>query len=484
MLWHTATVAARRALIYSRISQDRNGAGLGVERQLQDCTALAQRLGWEVVGHHRDNDVSAYSGRPRPGYRALMSDLEGGVADSVLVWHTDRLHRSPSELEEFVALCERKDVAVQTVQAGLLDLTTPSGRLVARMLGASARYEVEHKSARTKRAQFQAVQAGRWLGGARPFGWRVQGPTLATLEPTEAHEVAAATRAVLEGASLGGIVADLNDRGIPTTTGGQWSYATLRQMLRRPRNAGLAVLKGEILGSTLMPPIVTEQEWRQVCAVLEDPTRRKSTTNRVRWLLAGIARCGTCGNALRSGAATTRGVSRTVYRCRTPGVGHVARNAQSVDEHVSAVVVALLEREDLATMLAPEPRADVDLLVAKASQSRARLEEAAELFASGVITGAQLSTITSTVRADLDRLEERISRAGSSTVLAPFLGRLDPHDIWEQLSIDRRRAVVRELMDVTIYPGLGGKDYRPELTRITPRLPDEVAKDLASLPAP
>jgi len=162
----------------------------------------------------------------------------------------------------------------------------------------------------------------------------------------------------------------------------------------------------------------------------------------------------------------------------------VARNALSVDEHVSAVVVALLQREDLAVMLSPEPRADVDLLVAKASQSRTRLEEAAGLFASGAITGAQLSTITSTVRADLDRLEERISRAGSSTVLAPFLGSLDPRDVWEQLSIDRRRAVVRELMEVTIYPGLGGKEYRPELTRITPRLPDEVAKDLTSRPAP
>ena len=127
----------RRALIYTRISQDRNGIGLGVQRQLQDCTALADRLDWRIVAHHLDNDVSAYSGKARPGYRALLEDLEAQVASAVVVWHTDRLHRSPTELEEFVALCERLDVAVQTVQAGVLDLATPAGRLVARMLGAS-----------------------------------------------------------------------------------------------------------------------------------------------------------------------------------------------------------------------------------------------------------------------------------------------------------------------------------------------------------
>lgn len=452
------------------MSQDRNGAGLGVERQLEDCTVLGDHLGWEIVGHLRDNDVSAYSGRPRPGYRRLMADLEGGVANAVLVWHTDRLHRSPSELEDFVALCERNDVAVQTVQSGPLDLTTPSGRLVARMLGASARYEVEHKSARTKRAQFQAAQAGRWLGGARPFGWRTEGPTTAMIDPAEAKEVAAATRAVIEGASLGGIVADLNARGILTTTGRGWSYATLRQMLLRPRNAGLAALNGEILGKNLMPAIVSEQEWRQVCAILADPSRRKSTSNRARWLMAGIARCGSCGQPLRSAAAATRGVSRTIYRCRTRGTGHVARSAQAVDEHVSAVAIALLSRENLAAMLAPDPDVDVDVLVEEANKTRARLEEAAGLFASGVITGAQLSTVTATVRAELDHLEASIGRAGSSTALAPFLGNVDPQHLWDEMRIDQRRAIVRELMEVVIHPGLGGKEYRPELTKITPRV--------------
>lgn len=462
-------MVGRRALIYTRISQDRGGAGLGVDRQLQDCTALANRLDWEVVGHHRDNDVSAYSGKPRPGYRALLEDLEARGGNAVVAWHTDRLHRSPTELEYFVTLCERLDVAVQTVQAGLLDLTTPSGRLVARMLGASARYEVEHKSARTRRAQLQAAQAGRWLGGARPFGWQVHSASSASVDPDEAHELQVATRTILEGGSLGGIVSDLNARGVPTTTGKRWTYATLRQMLRRPRNAGFSVLNGEVLGRSMMPAIISEQDWRQVCAVLEDPSRRTSYTNRARWLLAGIARCGTCGTPLKSASASGR-TPRTVYRCPAPGVGHVARRADSVDEHVSTIAVALLQRENLAELMGVNHTVDTSGLVAEGDEIRARMREAAELFASLAITGGQLSEISSKLRKRLEEIEHQLQHVGGTTALAPFVAEVDAHVLWQSLSLDRRRAVIRELMDVVILPGRRGREYQPELTHITPRL--------------
>lgn len=124
-----------RAVIYVRISKDREGAGLGVDRQRADCVALAERMGWLVVGTYTDNDISAYSGKLRPGYTSMMKSLEQGHADAIIAWHTDRLHRSPRELESFIDLCERQGLSVQTVRAGVIDLSNASGRMVARMLG-------------------------------------------------------------------------------------------------------------------------------------------------------------------------------------------------------------------------------------------------------------------------------------------------------------------------------------------------------------
>ena len=84
------------AAIYVRISRDRAGAGLGVERQEHDCRELAARLGWPVVEVFTDNDLSAYSGRPRPAYRAMIEAVRAGRVQAVLAWHPDRLHRRAS----------------------------------------------------------------------------------------------------------------------------------------------------------------------------------------------------------------------------------------------------------------------------------------------------------------------------------------------------------------------------------------------------
>ncbi len=52
----------QRAAIYVRISDDREGQGLGVTRQEQDCRALAERLEWTLHPHrpvYSDNDIGA-----------------------------------------------------------------------------------------------------------------------------------------------------------------------------------------------------------------------------------------------------------------------------------------------------------------------------------------------------------------------------------------------------------------------------------------
>src|SRR5215207_1121323 len=296
----------RRAAIYTRISQDRTGAGLGIERQEADCRALAEQLGWEIVAVHADNDLSAYSGKPRPGYRALLADLRAGVADAVIVWHTDRLHRHPSELEEYIGVCEPRGVPTMTVKAGPIDLATPAGRMVARQLGAVGRYEAEHMIERQQRARLQAATAGKWGGGRRPFGYEADG---VTVRKAEADALRWAASQVLAGASLNTIVARLNDRGVRTATGKPWQPTELRRALVRPRNAGLMVHRGQVVGEAGWPAILDEDTWRGVCAVLEDPGRRTNTTVARRWLLSGLARCGVCGDPVKSfsaGAGATR----------------------------------------------------------------------------------------------------------------------------------------------------------------------------------
>ena len=72
--------------IYARISDDRQ-EGAGVERQLQDCRALVKRKGWQPVVEFKDNDVSAFSGKLRPDYEAMLAKVKAGEFDRIVVWH-------------------------------------------------------------------------------------------------------------------------------------------------------------------------------------------------------------------------------------------------------------------------------------------------------------------------------------------------------------------------------------------------------------
>ncbi|MBE8146647.1 recombinase family protein [Brevibacterium casei] len=84
-----------QAGIYCRISDDKAGGGLGVQRQEQDCRKLADRLNLPVVETYVDNDTSAYSGAKRHAYDRMVDDVRRGRITTVLAWHNDRPHRSP-----------------------------------------------------------------------------------------------------------------------------------------------------------------------------------------------------------------------------------------------------------------------------------------------------------------------------------------------------------------------------------------------------
>src|SRR5680860_22077 len=225
-----------RASIYCRISRDREGAGLGVATQEHDCRELAESLGASIVSVHTDNDLSAYSGKPRPGYRHLLAEIAEGRTDCILTWHTDRLHRSPAELEDYITLCETAGVRTITVKAGDLDLASPSGLVMARTLGAFARYEVDHARERMQRAKQRSAEAGKWKGGRRPFGYQPDG---ITLREEEATLISLAADRVLAGESLRAVARAWNTAGSTTLTGNPWDASGVRRTLLRPRNAGL-----------------------------------------------------------------------------------------------------------------------------------------------------------------------------------------------------------------------------------------------------
>lgn len=74
----TASSGVEQVVVYLRISEDRTGAEAGVERQRQDCLDMCARLGITDPAIFMDNDISAYSGKKRPGYIELLERVKLG----------------------------------------------------------------------------------------------------------------------------------------------------------------------------------------------------------------------------------------------------------------------------------------------------------------------------------------------------------------------------------------------------------------------
>lgn len=460
--------APTRAVVYCRISQDRTGAGLGVERQRQDCEALAERNGWDVVEVYVDNDVSAYSGKKRKGYQRMLADLDQGTATAVIVWHTDRLHRSPLELENYINLCEKRGVSTHTVQAGALDLVTPSGRAQARFMGVVARLESEHKGERVARARQQKALKGEWMGGIRPFGWglptgamvkktdrktgdEVEVPELDMLKavPEEAEALRLWTDEILSGGSIRGLVKWCADKGVLTTRGNPVTHTDMRDMLLRPRNAGIAVYRGEEVGRGQWEQIVDETKYRAVVAILKDPSRTTVPGNQPKWLGSLLYRCGRGDCPHFVYVTQSGGRSYPSYRCQTGHGG--GRRAEIVDQYVEETVIVRLSLPDAQDLLLPGP-GDVNVagLQAESEDIRRRMTDLAGLFGAGQLELGPFTEGMETARAQLEGVTQQLARAATRDPLVDLVGAPDVGKAWKSLGLDRQRNVLRGLLGVTL----------------------------------
>lgn len=447
----------RTAAIYVRMSADPTGQGLGVARQRASCTSKAEALGWSVREVFEDNDVSATSGRTRPAYQRMLLDLEAGRVDAVVVWDLDRLHRQPMELEHFLALADRRGIALASV-GGDVDLATDNGRLYARIKGAVAKAEVERKSARQRAANDQRAAAGRPSAGRRAFGYSSDGTAVVE---AEAAEVRKAVATMLAGGSLRSIAADMTARGVVTTAGGPWRPTQLRRLFGSPRYAAQRVHRGEVVGPGGWPAIVDLDDWRALQGVLADPARHKAGRPE-RYLLSGVAKCAACGGRIY-GAREPRG--RT-YLCESRK--HVVRRAEPVEALIVSAVLGRLGQPDAREFFArPDSREEAQGLREEEGSLRARLDGLAEAFAEGDIDRVALRAGSQRLQVRLADVIGKLSSLTVTPVVADLLAGEDVEVTWAALDLDRQRAVIDTLVTVALHsPGRGARTFDPSTVQV------------------
>jgi DNA invertase Pin-like site-specific DNA recombinase len=501
----------KRAIVLARISDARDGDEHGVQRQVKDALRKADDVEWTVGPGEThvivENDTSAFNRRKvcsacyqptrtcpcpplpdgskrdtvlrtwRPGFRRALAMLRSGQADGLIAVDLDRACRDPRDLEDLIDVVESRKprIPVESV-SGSLRLANDGDVTMARVMVAVGNKSSRDTGRRVSSARQSRAERGEFGGGIRPFGYEADGMTICE---REAEEVRRMADQFLAGMSLRTITLDLRERGVPTVTGAQWGPWSVRDILLKARNAGLAVHqvrekakayrdRGEpvpydcgVIGPAAWPAILPEDTWRAVAARLTDPSRTTTPGNTPRWLGSLIYRCGVCAQqgtdeTVSIGNVTNgRGAS---YMCRGARSGHLRRSAPRVDEYVTEVIIARLSQPDAAALVHRAAQPDKDAVYAELNALKQRKAEVVRLTVDGTFTPAEARAGSEPLNKRISEIEALLAVAAERSPLDDLpLGTGEVAAVWEHLPLGNKRAILRLLMDVTLIKGKPGR---------------------------
>jgi len=220
---------------YTRVSTNRQEDGLGLDLQRTKVKQWCDLHGVDTVTHY--TDTASGGDTDRPGLQSLLSDVQSGDIDAVVVYKADRLSRSLKDLLNVIddALAPTGTAFVSVTEQ--FDTSTPTGRLFLQMVGSFSEFERALITERMRDGRLQKAKSGGHATGEVPFGYEKNGA--GDLVPNDhAETVRTIFRKRGQGETLRAIAEHLNDTDTPTKSGGKWHASTVSYILKNDAYKG------------------------------------------------------------------------------------------------------------------------------------------------------------------------------------------------------------------------------------------------------
>jgi DNA invertase Pin-like site-specific DNA recombinase len=225
----------------------------------------------------------------RPLLLEALARIEEGKSGGLIVAKMDRFGRSLIDGLNAIDRIEKAGGTFVSVADGL-DLRTPTGKLVLRILLSMAEWELERIRDQWDVATARAIARGMHLASVAPGGYVRGNDGRLRIDPISGPVIREAFQRRAAGESLRSIATWLTDS--PATSGfgnSGWTESTVRQMIARTTYLG-EVHKGRHRNPEAHDPLIDPPTWQQAQA----PPRPAARATAHPTLLGSLLRCAGC----------------------------------------------------------------------------------------------------------------------------------------------------------------------------------------------
>ena len=455
----------RSALVYVRVSSQRQVENFSLGVQEQACRAYCRTQGWQVARVFREEGESAKSA-DRTQLSALLDycrEHKTTIA-AVVVHSLSRWSRDTRDHFALTGLLLKWGMTLRSATEPISD--EPEGELMEAVIAGVAKYENRQRARRTTGGMRKALEDGRWVFKA-PLGYRNGGkgnrskPSLSP-DPATAGMVRAAFGLAAAGLSEHEIQRRLALKGYAMPNGRPMSVQTVCKTLRNPIYAGsVRIAEWEISTPGDFKPLVDAATFARVQARL---TRDAAPKARARehddFPLRGFVRCAECNRPLTAAWSKGRSKHYGHYWC------NACKGSRVSKPDLECAFVALLARlqprpefaklwsavvRDVWAKRTASARDDRERLELHASTLRQRLDRIADLVGDGALDpetyGRQRDRLEQEIVVTEATLEDAVCDHLDVEGVLGFAERVltDASRLWEHGSPDHKRRLQRTL---------------------------------------
>lgn len=348
-----------RAAIYARYSSD-NQREESITAQLRACNEYAKRKGYIVVREFTDEEYSARTDN-RPAFQEMINAAKADGFDVLICHKIDRFARDRYDDAYYKRILKKAGVTIEYVEQNIDG--SPESIILESVLVGMAEYYSRNLAREALKGMRENAYQAKHNGGKPPLGYDVDKDQKYIINEQEAAIVRYIFNRYAEGITYGQLIAELDNRGWQTKTGGRFGKNSLHDLLKNQKYIGNYTF-GRVVGGRsekrnnhkndekmividgAIPAIVDKATWDAVQERMKSREKKGAQHAKQIYLLSGLVYC-SCGCTMVGNRFTSKisGVY-SYYQCNR----RMRQNTQSgctagkvKKEWLEALVLAYLQ---------------------------------------------------------------------------------------------------------------------------------------------